>query len=108
VPELLFYFNGINKKEEKDMSWSVSAIGKSDKVAVKLEKELENITYLEAPEAAVKNAVANVIAEALKTQAPSEVKITASGSMSKSGSAPNFSITHSLSLTIETPYGYIE
>jgi hypothetical protein len=87
------------------MSWSASAFGKPEAVAKKLAADFANITYLVPAEAAVKDAVAAVVASVLSTQSSKfPVRVTASGSLSTSGEEKS----HSTGLTVETVYGFVE
>ncbi len=92
------------------MSWSVSAIGKSDAVAAKLATEFANIKYLTGPEADVKDAAAAVVAAALAGQVPpTAVKVNCCGSQStysqKDGPT---SYTNTLTIEIQPIYGFVE
>ncbi len=91
------------------MSWTISAIGKSDALAVKLAADFAAITYLTGPEVGVKDAAAVVVAAALNGQVPATaVKVSASGSQSaftvKDGPT---SYTNSLKIEIEPIYGFV-
>ncbi len=81
------------------MSWSVSAIGKPEAVAKKLAEDFSKITYLGPEEAAVKDAIAEVVAKALATTVGA-VEVSASGSLSGG--------MQSASLRIDPKYGFIE
>ncbi len=88
------------------MSWSVSALGKPEAIAKKLAEDFAKITYLVPEEAAVKDAIADVVAKTLLTQAKgTAVDVSASGSLStfvKGGKL------HSVNLSIKTIYGFVE
>lgn len=65
------------------MSWSVSGIGKSDKLGAKLSTEIKGHSLAE-PEKTVANAAADLITTALGANVPpTAVKVHAFGSQSK-------------------------
>ncbi len=93
------------------MSWSVAGIGKAPAVAAKLEKDFSNSGPCAEPEETVRQAARIVIASALAGQDPSvAVKVTASGTMSNSAEWPSTvaKIKNTLSITVETQYGFVE
>ncbi len=92
------------------MSWSVSAIGKSDAVAKKLAAEFTSIAYLKGPEAGVKDAAAAVVAVALAGQIPpTAVKVNCCGSQSTTTAKDGSTLhTNSLKIEIDPIYGFVE
>jgi hypothetical protein len=91
------------------MSWSVSAIGKSDAVARKLATDFAAIKVT-GPEVDVVNSAAAAIAAALAAQVPpTAVRVAASGSQSSMGqSGSPTSYTNTMSISIEPIYGFVE
>ncbi len=93
------------------MSWSVSAIGKADAVALKVSEEFAKIDgYLKEPEKGVALTVAASIAAALAAQAPGTVvNVQASGSQNVVSSPPEGDIVRNrFSASVEVLYGFIE
>ena len=92
------------------MSWSVSRVGKSDKLGSVIKSDLANSKCSE-PEESIKAAVGErLIAKALDGNIPATaVKVTAFGSQSVSGSTggPN-SVSNSLKIEIEQLYGFVD
>ena len=80
------------------MSWSVQAIGKPEAVAKKLEEAFSKIIY-EGSEGSVKDKIAEAVAIAL-ANTDGVVKVYASGSLSSG--------KHTVQLTIEPLYGFVE
>lgn len=93
------------------MSWSVSAVGKSDAVAKKLDADFEGILkYVTGPEIeAVKGAQAAIQA-GLGAQVPVvAVKVSAFGSQSSMGQAGQPTrYTNSVKIEIEPIPGFLE
>lgn len=89
------------------MSWSVSAVGKAGPVATKLAGDFSRITYLGKEEAALKDAVAEVVAKVLAVNTRTDValKVQASGSGS---THPADGSQQSVSLSIEQIYEFVE
>lgn len=89
------------------MSWSVSAIGKPSAVAPKVSGDFERINYLQAAEAELKDAVAEVVAKVLaaNTYKGMAVKVDCSGSGS---SHPADGDTQQIRVTIEPIWGFVE
>lgn len=92
------------------MSWSVSAVGKSDAVAKKLASDFTLLSPCREPEESIKQAAAALLVVALAGQIPATaVKVTASGSMSVSSSkdAPD-KVTNQLRIEIEPMWNFME
>ena len=93
------------------MSWSVSAVGKSDAVEAKLAKEIDGcIAHLVEPERSVAVAAKAAVSAALKAYIPSgPVKVSAFGLQSKASSkdGPDV-IANSLRIEIEPIHGFLE
>jgi hypothetical protein len=99
------------EKGESVMSWSVSAVGKSDAVARKLAAEFETIEKnVQGPEVEVVKGAAASIAATLAAQVPAAaVKVSASGSQSSMGqSGAPTKYTNSCSIAIEPLHGFVE
>lgn len=92
------------------MTWSVSAIGKSQAVKASLAEQFGRIDCLE-PEQTIKNDVATAIARALSYfDENAVVKVSASGSQSAvvhDGQSGDEFI-NSLALLIEPQWGFVE
>jgi hypothetical protein len=89
------------------MSWSVSAVGKAGPVADKLAKEFANITYLSKDEAALKDAAAAIVAQAIaaNTRKDMLIQVSASGSGSTHPADGN---SQTVSISIGQLYGFVE
>lgn len=91
------------------MSWGISGIGKAAALRAKISDDFGRITCPE-PEETIKNHVREIMYKALGAFPPNyPVKVEASGSQSH----PDFSnkpneTTHSLSVKIESFYGFVE
>lgn len=89
------------------MSWSISSIGKPAAVAKEVARRAASVRCAE-PEESVKNTVAEIVAKLAATMPiASVVKVEASGSQAKSYDQAD-ALTHSLSVKIETVYGFVE
>lgn len=87
------------------MSWSVSAIGKSAKVAEKLADDFAKMNYLHEPENEIAAAIGQAIVKAVAdTTYAGAVRVEASGSMS--GDQGNHA--HSINVTVTPIYGFVE
>jgi hypothetical protein len=87
------------------MSWSVSAVGKPAAVAVKLEADFNNITYLKSPEDELKKAAAGLVIAAVKAYTgTSVVTVTASGHGTTSGD----SSYQTIAIAVQPLYGFVE
>lgn len=84
------------------MSWGIQAIGQSGKVASKVREDIKRTTCVE-PEEAIKNAIGEAIAKACEDMGGA-VKVSAGGSMS----SYNGLRAHSLNVTVEPLYGFVE
>lgn len=85
------------------MSWSVSATGKSEAVATKLESDFAAIKYLQGDEAAIKDAAAQLIIAAVGMQsAGTGVQVEATGSASVQGEMK----TQSIMIRVQPIWGY--
>jgi hypothetical protein len=84
------------------MSWSIYKVGKSDKLATVIAREIASVNLAE-PENHVAAAATVLIAQALAANIPpSAVKVTAFGSQSKSGSKDGPDrVTNTLEIKIE-------
>ena len=93
------------------MSWSVTAIGKSDAVATEIEKQFTTMHNCVEPEESVRQSARATIKASLAAQIPHTViKVAASGSQSTKygkGGAPD-GVQNSLSITIEPQHGFVE
>lgn len=91
------------------MSWSVSALGKSDAVARKLAADFEKIRVVGPEVQVVETAAASVAAILAAQVPPTAVSVKAFGSQSQSGGAPGpTSYTNSCSIVVEPLYGFVE
>lgn len=90
------------------MSWSVAAFGKPEAVAKKLKEEFEKITYLEGAEATAKEKIGEVVQVILADLKGVSVKVSASGSASHYKSGEQDIGQHSVSLSIESLFGFVE
>ena len=93
------------------MSWSVSAVGKSDVVAVAIEKQFEGGGKCMEPEEGIRQAARALIAASLKGQVPSTaVEVSASGSQSRGAVVPGGPdvVRNTLSLTIKPFWNFLE
>lgn len=92
------------------MSWSISKVGKSDKLGAAIKAELANYKCSE-PEESIKNAAGEFIAKALDGNIPATaVKVTAFGSQSTMGGhggEPD-AFSNTLKIEIEQLYGFID
>ena len=86
------------------MSWSVSAIGKPEAVAVKLAAELSGIKYLSGVEAEIKDLIAGVIAKAVGDTVGMAVQVIANGSASTGTGTKS----QSIEIEIRPIYGFVE
>jgi threonine dehydratase len=93
------------------MSWSVSAVGKSSAVEVKLSRDIADCCrHLVEPEKTVAEAASAAISAALKAFIPDgAVKVSAFGSQSKYAAkdGPDV-VTSSLMIEIEPINGFVE
>lgn len=84
------------------MPWSVEALDRPETAAKKIADDFARLT-LDPKEAVVKDAVADVVAKALSTALATQamaVEVRASGSF--------INRTHSVTLNINTIYGFVE
>ena len=89
------------------MSWSVSAVGKPEAVAAKLDRDFANITYLGKEEAALKDIAAVLVGKALaaNTRKDLVMQVTAAGSGS---THPADGSQQSVNVSIGQIYGFVE
>ncbi len=93
------------------MSWSVQAVGKSDKVAEAIEAQFAGLSKCSEPEETVKQSVRAAVAASLAAQIPATaVKVSASGSQSSyrdHKDAP-VRVQNTVSVSIEPLWGFVE
>jgi hypothetical protein len=89
------------------MSWSVSAIGKTDKVAEKVAGDFQRINYLAKEEADLKDQAAALVANVLaaNTHRYQAIKVDCSGSGSTHAADGN---SQQIRITIEPVWGFVE
>jgi len=89
------------------MSWSVSAVGKPGPVGTKLAAEFSRITYLGEQEAALKDAIAEVVAKTIAANTRNDIvlNVTASGSGS---THPSDGSLQTVSMSVTQLYGFVE
>ena len=93
------------------MSWSVSAVGKSDVVAAVIEKQFENGGKCMEPEESIRQAARALLAASLKAQVPSAaVEVSAGGSQSTGASIPGGPdvVRNTLTLTVKPFWNFLE
>ena len=92
------------------MSWSVSSIGKSDKVREALAKQFKSHGTCPEPEESHRQAAAALIDKVLENTSPkSAVRIVACGSQwSENYSDPTSGLNHNLQINIEHVPGFVE
>jgi hypothetical protein len=96
--------NGDDQLRRKPMSWSVTAVGKPRAVAAKIAAQFEAIKCYE-PEETIKKSVAAALAAALEAY-PETTAVNVQASGSQSGK--ELPVTNSLSVKLETLYGFVE
>lgn len=91
------------------MSWSVSAVGKSDAVAKKLAADFDRISVTGPEVEAVAGAKAAVMAALGAQVPPTAVQVTASGSQGTMGQTDGPSrYTNSVKIDVQPFFGFIE
>ena len=89
------------------MSWSINAFGKTQAVATKVAADFTRITYLNGPEAELKDAAAELVAKALEanTLKGAVLRVDCSGSGSNH---PADGSSQTLKIDISPVYGFTE
>jgi len=93
------------------MSWSVSAIGKSQAVAAAIEKQFTSSGACAEPEETVRQAARALIAQALSSEdASAVVSVSANGSQSSTYTDGKWGppYTNQLKIEIQPQYGFVE
>ena len=87
------------------MSWSVGATGKAPAVRAAIAKQFEQQSKCVEPEETIRQAIKAILDEALSAQSGA-VKVGASGSQSMDYNTK--AVSHSLSVTVEPVWGFLE